>query len=186
TYSLPSSRNGLPNLPRALISETGFMARHAQACVGRKGSYLLSCVAIMAVALPAHSQVAKAPAQVTLTGVVGVVKPARALLEVEEGPGLPIKKISLREGEREGSIELVAIDVARNRVRIRDGGVERELGFGGLRPVAPPPIAAVPLPPAQSAPVIVTSSRDGNVSQGSDVVLIGTRERPARHETLGL
>src|SRR5215470_5050359 len=54
-------------------------------------------------------------AKVVLTGVTSMFGPPRALLEITEsepGKGPVISKRILREGDRDGSIEVLSIDVA--------------------------------------------------------------------------
>ena len=64
-------------------------------------------------------------ATVTLTGIVSD-PPARALLAIA-GRGLVLRFVSLGEGETDGSVEVIGIDIATGRVRIRNGGKENEL-----------------------------------------------------------
>src|SRR5688500_17751974 len=76
-------------------------------------TFAIVLLCILSVA--AHGQsTATTPARVNLTGIVGLVKPARVFLEVEQA-GQPPQRLSLREGERDGAIELLSVDAARNR-----------------------------------------------------------------------
>ena len=99
------------------------------------------------------------PAQVVLTGITtmfGTVP--RALLEVTEqepGKAKEVKRPILREGEREGSIEVISIDIDKSLVRIRTGGMETNVTFptpklagapAGPSPTTPPPLGATPTP----------------------------------------
>src|SRR5436190_23052227 len=66
-------------------------------------------------------------AKVVLTGVTSMLGPPRALLEITESePGKTpvVNKRILKEGERDGSVEVLSIDVINNKVRIRNGPVE--------------------------------------------------------------
>ena len=166
-----------------------------------------------ALSLPAHAQTtAPAPARVNLTGIVGLVKPARALLEVEQA-GQPPQRLSLREGEQAAGIELLSVDAAKNRVRIRNGGVEQELNFVGSRVqvTTPSPVADTttwrtwdaatgkplvephrpPHPPSQppSAPIIVGVTENRAAPSRSprvpDVTVIGRRDRAPIQSMLG-
>jgi hypothetical protein len=108
------------------------------------------------------------PAKVILTGITDLFGP-RALLEIieQEGgkPGTPKRPI-LRQGEREGLVEVLSIDVEKNIVRINNNGLESDLTFdlpkssSPTAPGAPPPPSAAP--PIQSAsmsqPTIISSS----------------------------
>src|SRR6185503_7688978 len=63
-------------------------------------------------------------AKVVLTGILNILGPPRVLLEVVENePGKQpnTKKPVLREGEREGSIEVLSIDIEKSIVRIKNG-----------------------------------------------------------------
>lgn len=72
------------------------------------------------------------PSNVKLTGITSMFGPSskRAMLEIlETGPGKLPKKPTLKEGEREGTVEVVSIDVAKGLVKILNNGVESVLGF---------------------------------------------------------
>jgi hypothetical protein len=115
---------------------------------------------------------AEPPVKVVLTGITSVFGPPRALLEIVEqappkgGTAVPPRRPILREGDREGAIEVLAISIERNIVKIRNDGVESELTFevpkqSGPSPtghVAGVPPSAAPAPLAASQPIIVSSS----------------------------
>lgn len=127
-------------------------------------------------------------AKVTLTGLVSMFGEPRALLEIIEEPGKgagTAKKPILREGERLGAVEVLAIDVVKNTVRIRNSGVETNMTFevakagpaagGPGVPSAPkaykPAALATPQPPAQpSAPTIISAN---GANPGGGVTLVG-------------
>ena len=72
------------------------------------------------------------PSNVKLTGITSMFGPSskRAMLEIlETGPGKLPKKPTLKEGEREGNVEVVSIDVEKGLVKILNNGVESVLGF---------------------------------------------------------
>src|SRR3954462_2463736 len=67
------------------------------------------------------------PAKVILTGITSLFGPPskRALIEItEQEPGKPasVRKPILREGEREGSVEVLSIDLEKNLVHIKNSG----------------------------------------------------------------
>ncbi len=73
-------------------------------------------------------------AKVVLTGITSMFGPSskRALFEIEDqepGKGKSVKRPILREGERDGPVEVISIDVEKNMVRIRNGPVETNLTF---------------------------------------------------------
>ena len=148
----------------------------------RMRRHVLAAALLYVLSLPVLV-LAQAPARVHLTGIVGLVKPARVFLEVEQA-GQPARTLTLREGERDGAIELVSVDAARNRVRIRNTGVEQELSFAGSRPpsgrpeqrpIALPPL---PLPPSQSAPIIIGNRASEETPELTpDVTVVGRRAR---------
>ena len=101
-------------------------------------------------------------AQVMLTGIHTVFGPPRAILEVTDGASgkAMTRKPILREGEQDGPIHVLAIDIEKSLVRIRNGTVETNLTFSPLKHSEGEAMAAVgatknkslppplPLPPA--------------------------------------
>lgn len=91
------------------------------------------------------------PAKVTLTGLISMFGQPQALLEIFDEPGKAgtPKKPILREGERMGAVEVLAINVEKNMVTIRNSGQETNLTFelpkSGGAPGAPA-VAAAPAP----------------------------------------
>ena len=118
------------------------------------------------------------PPNVKLTGISNLFA-KRALLEITEQqaparpgqappPGGTVNRPILGEGEGMFGVEVVAIDLEKSIVRIRNGGTESELTFelpkssGGAPMSAPPPVgrtaSVAPLAPAMGQPTIVSSS----------------------------
>jgi hypothetical protein len=99
-------------------------------------------------------------AKVVLTGILNVLGPPRALLEVVEQqqpgkqPATPntTSRPILREGEREGSIEVLSIDVEKNLVRIKNGNVETNLTFEVQKQAPTTMVAAAPPVPVLQQP----------------------------------
>ena len=74
------------------------------------------------------------PGKVILTGITTLFgRTPRALLEItEQEPGkaaTPPRKPILKEGERDGAIEVVSIDIEKSQVRIRNSGIETNITF---------------------------------------------------------
>jgi hypothetical protein len=94
-------------------------------------------------------------AQVMLTGIHTVFGPPQALFEViETASGKPVtNRPILSEGEGEGPIHVLAIDVQRSLVRIRNGTVETNLTFDPLKTLAPV-VAATQRLPAVNRPLL--------------------------------
>lgn len=104
-------------------------------------------------------------AKVTLTGITSMFGPSskRALLEIieqEPGKAATPRKPILREGERDGAVEVLSIDVEKNMVKIRNGAVETNITFevaksssGNSASAAPvqPITASFPSPPATTS-----------------------------------
>jgi hypothetical protein len=90
--------------------------------------------------------------KVVLKGVTSMFGPPRALFEVTEqetGKTANVSRPILREGEREGSIEVISIDLVKNEVRIKNGTIETNVVFEVAKatgPAAPVPGA---MPPTQ-------------------------------------
>lgn len=95
-----------------------------------------------------EDNVPKAPpvplATVDLTGITSILGPPRALLEIVPGPGKPMIKPVLAEGERVESIEVVSINIQKNEVTIKNGGTVTNLTFKVAKAT---PAAAAPPPP---------------------------------------
>jgi len=106
-------------------------------------------------------------ATVELTGITSILSSKRALLEIIPGPGKPMLKPILAEGERVESVEVVSINVDKNEVTVKNGGVVTNLTFkvaksspaAAAAGVPPPPGAipgqiprpGVPVPPVQTS-----------------------------------
>jgi len=85
-------------------------------------------------------------ATVEVTGITSILSSKRALLEIVPGPGKPMLKPILSEGERVESIEVVSINVEKNEVTIKNGGVITNLTFK-IAKSTPGPTAPGSLPP---------------------------------------
>ena len=103
-------------------------------------------------------------ATVELTGITSILSSKRALFEIVPGPGKPMIKPILSEGERVESVEVVSINVEKNEVVVKNGGITTNLTFkvakstptpaGAPAPGAIPgmiPRPLIPTPPAQTS-----------------------------------
>jgi hypothetical protein len=113
------------------------------------------------------------PVKIVLTGITSMFGPnsKRAFLEMtEQQPagkpaGTPIRAM-LGEGDREGDIEVVSINIEQNIVKIRNGTIESELTFEVPKSTPTPTgraapntaAATSPAAPASSQPIIISSS----------------------------
>lgn len=115
------------------------------------------------------------PSKVVLTGITSMFGPQskRAFFEItEQEPGKPAvtpKRPILAEGDREGDIEVLSIDIEQNVVRIRNRSIESELTFevpksgattGAANIAANPPMINPPaaVVPGSGQPTIISSS----------------------------
>jgi hypothetical protein len=155
-------------------------------------------------ALPVLENTAPPPvlqplAKVALTGVTSMLGAPRALLEItEQEPGKQpaINKRVLQEGEREGSVEVISIDVLNNVVRIKNGTIETNVVFemvkanSGPATVGPTPTGLVPpnlplnavssLSASPASPMIISSGgADTPGRVGSTVSFAGANVNPA-------
>ena len=112
-------------------------------------------------------------ATVEVTGITSILSSKRALLEIVPGPGKPMLKPILSEGERVESIEVVSINVEKNEVTIKNGGVITNLTFkiakstpGPVAPGALPPPVPGSVPPPQTALNNYGTGRGGGVQMG--------------------
>jgi hypothetical protein len=111
------------------------------------------------------------PATVELTGITSILSSKRALFEIIPGPGKPMIKPILAEGERIESVEVVSINVDKNEVTVKNGGLVTNLTFKVAKSGPTPPAGAVPgtIPPPVipgATPVVPTQSAY-NQNQGS-------------------
>jgi hypothetical protein len=130
-------------------------------------------------------------AKVILTGILNVLGPPRALLEVTEteaGKQTTPRKPILREGERDGSIEVLSIDVDKNLVRIKNGSFETNLTFAAVQqsgapgaPGAPPPLPTLQPPPGAAA----ASAPDGDMGRRGVTVSGAPQNTPANPPPIG-
>ncbi len=91
------------------------------------------------------------PTNYKLTGITALFKPRRAMF-VNQVPGKPVPEyISLSEGQRQGSLEILAdgINVKAGTVRVKISGEERTMSFekDGLKSVAGAPAMTAPQAP---------------------------------------
>jgi hypothetical protein len=144
-----------------------------------------------------NQEPATPPPNVKLTGISNF-SAKRALLEITEQqaparpgqpppPGGTVNRPILAEGEALYGVEVVAIDLEKNKVRILVGGTESELTFevpkppGGPAPGAPPvpgrpgqPMASVNpnVPAAAAQPTVITPGKAQSTG-GGGVTLYG-------------
>jgi hypothetical protein len=125
-------------------------------------------------------------AKVVLTGIASVYGPVRALLEItEQEPGktASTRRPILREGERDGAIEVISIDVDKNLVKIRNSGNETNISFevpklAASAPAAPAPptLGGFPPPPFNPAvpnPNPLLGANAGANPTGRGVTIVG-------------
>ena len=151
---------------------------------------------------------AKPPPNVKLTGISNLFRP-RALLEITEQqpaakpgqaptPGGTVNRPILSESEAAFGVEVLAIDLERNIVRIRNAGTESELTFevpksggGGPTPPVPgqPPVVNPQALNASSAagsqPTIISSS-SAQATGGGGVSIYGGGNTAAPNNSGGV
>ena len=85
--------------------------------------------------------------KIFVTGLVELGGVSRALVEINE-PGQPVQRSILAAGGAEGVLQVLDVDVAGERVRVRIDGDEETLSMERPKPrTAAPPLPPVPLPP---------------------------------------
>ena len=119
-------------------------------------------------------------ATVELTGITSILSSKRALLEIIPGPGKPMLKPILSEGERLESIEVVSINVEKNEVTIKNGGTLTNLTFkvasksGGPAATPPPQPGGLPgMVPKPAVPQPTQSSYNNQSSGRYNVMVAG-------------
>lgn len=123
------------------------------------------------------------PATVELTGITSILTSKRALLEIVPGPGKPMLKPILGEGERVESVEVVSINVEKNEVTIKNGSLVTNLTFKVAKstdkpatpPGVPPPAPGFPAvpPPATAGLPGAAQPAYGNQDTGGRGVQVG-------------
>ena len=92
--------------------------------------------------------------RIMLVGITTILQDKRALLKVQfpAQPPEPAKEVSciLTLGQREGPIEVLAIDETTGSVRVNNSGTEMLLSFArdGARQQDTPPLPVAPPPPS--------------------------------------
>jgi hypothetical protein len=99
-------------------------------------------------------------AKVVLTGIISSLlsREPTVLVEItEQEPGKAplVKRPILRRGDKEGSIEILAVDVVKNEVRIRNGTVETNLLFE-IAKSSSPSTTSLPSVPGMVPPLAPT------------------------------
>src|SRR5881396_1588014 len=103
---------------------------------------------------PTNEGQATPPAQVEVTGITSILSSKRVLLEIIPGPGKPMLKPILAEGERVESVEVVSINVEKNEVTIKNGPITTNLTFKVAK-ASPAPAPTAGLNPAAGHPIVV-------------------------------
>ena len=131
------------------------------------------------------------PGKVILTGISSIFG-VRALLEITEqepGKSTTTRKPILKEGERDGSVEVISVDVEKSVVKIRNAGQEATIAFEAPKPsgggapasVVPagfPPAAATTPGPGASA-IYVPPGTAPNPGRNSGVTAFGNSDSSA-------
>jgi hypothetical protein len=121
-------------------------------------------------------------ATVEVTGITDILNSRRALLEIVPGPGKPMLKPILGEGERVESVEVVSINVARGEVMVRNGTVLTNLALKVAKaPAATPPTEKVL--GGQTQPLAPSNAGIG-VSARHEVALGGGVAAPGNRRTI--
>ncbi len=121
-------------------------------------------------------------ATVEVTGITDILNSRRALLEIVPGPGKPMLKPILGEGERMESVEVVSINVERAEVMVRNGTILTNLPLKVAKaPTATPPTEKIlggqPQPSAASSAGVGVPARH-------EVALGGGVPAPANRRTI--
>jgi hypothetical protein len=116
-------------------------------------------------------------ATVDLTGILNILGPPQALLEIVPGPGKPMIKPVLREGERVESVEVVSINIEKNEVTIKNGNVTTNLTFkvaksGPANPAPPQPGVVPGLAPKPGVPTPAPAQTSYNQGSGRYNVMV--------------
>lgn len=117
--------------------------------------------------------------KVNLTGITTILSSKRVFLMVSE-QGKPAETKMLREGERDGQLEVVSIDEVKGAVTVKICDKEMVLTFekDGIKPPTTPAGGAPPVPGAPGVPSMPTPGKPaGGITTAS--VIPGTTFTPA-------
>ena len=121
-------------------------------------------------------------ATVEVTGITDILNSRRALLEIVPGPGKPMLKPILGEGERVESVEVVSINVERGEVMVRNGTVLTNLTLKVAKaPAATPPTEKILAGQTQTQ---ASSGTGGGFSARHEVALSSGAAAPANRRTI--
>ena len=138
---------------------------------------------------PKKEEEAKPPTNVKLTGITTMFSKRALLLVQETGPGAKAEKsVVLREGEREGEIEVLEIDERAGAVKIKNGGVVSTLNFDrdGMKAAELPPAVVPPAnnPQAGSVNIATPGGQPGQTATTTAIAqprpVGGLRQIPTR------
>jgi hypothetical protein len=109
-------------------------------------------------------------AKVILTGIINVGGPRKALLEITETEGgkQSVKRPILREGEREGPVEVISINFEKGTVLARIGTLETNLNFEVQKMASAAPAAGGP--PGRPSPGPIPSLPPSNAGVPPGVI----------------
>jgi hypothetical protein len=127
-------------------------------------------------------------ATIKLTGITSMFSTPKALFEITEpGAGAKPRKPILSEGEKDGDLEVVSINVAKSEVTIRNSGTVTNITFAPIETAkAAPPAKAPPGRPvsaaarraaaakaaaARSAAARNAAARSGAANQGGPTII---------------
>jgi len=124
--------------------------------------------------------------KVILTGITSLGPAPKALLEItEQEPGktATTRRPILQQGERDGAVEVLSIDVEKSLVKIRNAGNETNISFevpkiaaSAAAPAGTVAPAGFPPPPATaSTPTVISpaNAAANNLDRGSGVTIVG-------------
>jgi len=124
--------------------------------------------------------------KVILTGITSLGPAPKALLEItEQEPGktATTRRPILQQGERDGAVEVLSIDVEKSLVKIRNAGNETNISFevpkiaaSAAAPAGTVAPAGFPPPPATaSTPTVISpaNAASNNLDRGSGVTIVG-------------
>ena len=97
----------------------------------------------------------RTPPKIFITGLVELGGVSKALVEINE-PGQAVQRSILTAGSETGVLEILDVDVAAERVRVRIDGDEETLSIEKPKPpTGGPPLRPMPTPPLPPRPPVV-------------------------------
>jgi hypothetical protein len=132
---------------------------------------------LLAVAASTFAQTSPAQDDIRFTGIAAFTGNKRALFSVVGRAGAPTQSFILREGEKDGPIEVISINEIERSVKIKTEGKELVLSLSqnGIELAKVPAVPAVPVVAPIAAVTLVPKVTESHAPKSQVIVIGGNR-----------